>query len=207
MATAPTLVLQGLTYSKCDAVRPICRACTSLDAICEYDTLPGESKQVAARRERQEMREELTEFREIFHYLRTKSQKEVSEVLRLIKSDAEPSTILRLLKEGDIHIDASLLGAQNPHASAMAQIEEHALQSAAFKVPARPWTTVAKDGIVSELISSFFTPENRLICTFVDLEWFLEDMRSQAIGDALLCSPFLVNIMCAIAAVNKNLLI
>lgn len=70
-----------------------------------------------------------------------------------------------------------------------------------FPVPGSPWTTMSDDA-VTELISLFFNhlwPQWR----FVEKDLFLEAMRSGRL-ESMLCSPFLVNSILALASVSMH---
>ena len=82
------------------------------------------------------------------------------------------------------------------------RLDANALRQSNLKVTARPWTVVAGDGVVSELVSLFYTTEQPFISTFVDKTCFLQDMRSGMVRGSELCSLFLVNAMCAYAFVR-----
>lgn len=69
-------------------------------------------------------------------------------------------------------------------------------------VPARPWTTLANDDVVSDLITSFFLLDATFFLAFVEQEAFLEDMRSCSPKTARYCSPVLVNAICALRCVR-----
>nr|POF12921.1 nitrogen assimilation transcription factor nira [Quercus suber] len=67
-----------------------------------------------------------------------------------------------------------------------------------FPVPGHPWTNLVSDDAVTELISMFFNylwPYWRLL----ERDLFLEAMRSERL-DSMLCSPFLVNSILALAS-------
>lgn len=77
-----------------------------------------------------------------------------------------------------------------------------ALNASNLKLQAQPWTTVAGDGLVSELLSSFFACDNWFSLPFVDEGSFLNDMQAGDIGKAGFCSPLLVNALCALRCVS-----
>lgn len=81
-------------------------------------------------------------------------------------------------------------------------LDATAMRQSPIKVPSRPWTNVAGDGIVSHLVSIFFDQEQQFLMPYVDKKIFLADM---ALGDRLnsqFCSPLLVNSICALSAVG-----
>ncbi|KPM43053.1 hypothetical protein AK830_g3527 [Neonectria ditissima] len=74
-------------------------------------------------------------------------------------------------------------------------LNESALKSSAIKVHARPWTVVIGDGLLSELITSFFTWDYSGV---IDRGSFMQDMAAGDVGKARWCSPLLVNAICAL---------
>lgn len=83
------------------------------------------------------------------------------------------------------------------------RIDTDALQASRSKVPARPWTNVAGDGIVSHLISTFLDLEQPYFFPMIDPRAFIVDMKAANIATANYCSPMLVNAMCAVGAVSQ----
>jgi hypothetical protein len=77
------------------------------------------------------------------------------------------------------------------------KLNQEALETVPIKVPARPWTIVAGDGIVSELITEFFANDHLYFFPPIDRMAFLGDMQKADIENARYCSPLLVNAICA----------
>jgi hypothetical protein len=92
------------------------------------------------------------------------------------------------------------LGKQEMHA-----IEADALAKSLIRVPARPWTSVAGDGIVSSLISAFFKWDEPFAYAYVVRDLFVSDMREGIPSRAKYCSPLLVNALCAARSVSPVL--
>jgi hypothetical protein len=91
---------------------------------------------------------------------------------------------------------------ENEEFTALQQLDLDALRRSPIKVPALAWTNVAGDGIVSELISSWFKWDNPFLYAFIDGECFLKDLREADPKKAFYCSPFLVNAICALRSVS-----
>ena len=72
-------------------------------------------------------------------------------------------------------------------------------------MPARPWTIIAGDDIVSHLISIFFDREQTGLGLYMDQRVFVKDMVAGDASKAVNCSPVLVNAMCAYIAVSSFL--
>jgi hypothetical protein len=79
-----------------------------------------------------------------------------------------------------------------------------ALSKSTFRFHARPWMALANDGLVSELLSSFFGSDGSFYLSFVDQRYFLDDMEAGDIEMAEFCSPLLVNAICALRCVSKH---
>ena len=86
--------------------------------------------------------------------------------------------------------------------SALEDLNLSAISASYLKLHARPWTVIAGDGLVSELLSSFFANDNCFYLPFVDQECFLHDMQAGEIIRADFCSPLLVNAICALRSVG-----
>jgi hypothetical protein len=89
-------------------------------------------------------------------------------------------------------------------AFALENLDIAALSESTFQVHARPWTTLADDGVVSELLSSFFASDGCFYLSFVDQQYFLDDIEAGDVGIAKLCSPLLVNAICALRCVSEH---
>lgn len=148
------------------------------------------------------MERDLDDLHELYTYLQTRSEMEVAEIIRRIRTNRDPAAVLRFIKDADLLLEASMAGYRGAEASELRQLDADALRRSSLKVIARPWTVVAGDGIVSELVSKFFAIEQPSFGTFVDETCFLQDMRSGIVRGAKLCSPFLVNAICAFIAVR-----
>ena len=119
----------------------------------------------------------------------------------------DPLGVLRLVKSADLLLQSSNIRPTDQSALAdprVQKLDADALAHSSVKVSARPWTTIAGDGIVSELINSFFAFENTFLLPAIDLEAFLQDMEKRNIGDAKYCSPLLVNALCALRSVSLS---
>lgn len=83
-------------------------------------------------------------------------------------------------------------------------LDLQSLKSNPLRVNARPWTTIGNDGIVSELISSFFVHDNCFYMSFIDQQCFLDDMRAGDVTGSDFCSPLLINAICALRCVSAT---
>jgi hypothetical protein len=144
------------------------------------------------------------DLRELFRYLQVRPDTEVTEIIRRIREDEDPQTVLRFIKDGDLLLEASATSPRSGETNEMQKLDRQALKNSAIKVPARPWTVIAGDGVVSDLVSNFFATCHYFVAVFVDKKCFLQDMRSQSIRSSEFCSPFLVNAICAWTSVCSS---
>jgi len=110
---------------------------------------------------------------------------------------------LKFIKEADLLLSEPSSSSSRILDPRVRKLDLDALRDSPIKVRAYPWTTVAGDGLVSSLISSFFAWDNPFFYSFVDQECFLEDMKQRDPLKAVFCSPLLVNAICAMRAVSK----
>ncbi|KAH6614603.1 hypothetical protein B0J18DRAFT_447034 [Chaetomium sp. MPI-SDFR-AT-0129] len=82
------------------------------------------------------------------------------------------------------------------------RIDNEALAESRHKLPAKPWTSVAGDGLVSHLISDYLSRDEQdpfVHCLLLlDSELFLRDMKRGDLANSQFCSPFLVNTICGL---------
>lgn len=151
------------------------------------------------------MKSDLNDMQELVDYLRFKPLPDVAEVLRRIRSGENPCNVLRLVRDGDLLLQATALcrkGIEFDQEDAIRKLDEAAFKNAHIKVTAKPWSEVGGDGLVSELVSIFFDVEQPFSTAYVDRFCFLEDMKSGTPDKARFCSPALVNSICALSAVR-----
>ena len=150
------------------------------------------------------LQQENDELRELYGYLRYRSEPEANEIYRRIRTSNNPIDVLNFIKQADM-----LLMHPTPWPdrldARLERLDLNSLRNSVFKVPARPWTIVAGDGIVSELISAFFKWDNTFGCSFIHRESFLMDIQKEDPKNAKYCSPFLVNVLCALRCVSLGL--
>ena len=129
------------------------------------------------------------------------------EIYRRVRIANDPLDVIELLRGGDLLLQQRAPeqpGEGDTPTDGLESLEMSALEQSSIKVHARPWTRVAGDGLVSELISSFFAYDNGFYLSFVDQESFLDDMLSSDVANAEFCSPILVNAICALRCVSRS---
>lgn len=132
---------------------------------------------------------------QLYELLRSGSERDAYDLLRLIRSSRDPGSVIEQLEGRTANINRTL---PRPFSTeALRSFDASALRDATVKVPARPWTTVAGDGIVSHLISQFFDLEHPTIMHHIDHETFIHEMTNADASTAEYCTPLLVNAICA----------
>lgn len=194
------------TKARCDGAQPTCSRCHARSIICVYQA--DESRLVRIERlkgERDAMAQENTQLWQLFRMLRDLPRSEADEVLTRLRSGNEPTELLRLARGMALPLPPgpTLVPQLDAQSSTRLQaIDMRALANSALRVSARPWTMVAGDGAVSDLISSFFKWDDTFFFPFIDREAFIEDMRGNEPDTAKFCSPLLVNAICASRCVS-----
>lgn len=152
------------------------------------------------------MKDEYNGLLDLYMYIQTRPLPDAVGVVQRIQRDKDPQAVLRLLRDGDLLLEATATArkfADDNKQATISRIDTAALRLSPIRVPARPWTEVATDGLVSELMSIFFVIEQPFIATFVDRKCFLEEIRTGKPGrDLDFCSSLLVNAICAYTAVS-----
>ena len=132
------------------------------------------------------------------------------EIYRRVRAAVDPMDVVELLRGSDLLLQQSApdrSGGSETPASGLSNLDLSALEHSAIKVRARPWTRVAGDGLVSELMASLFAYDNGFYLSFIDQECFLDDMQAGDVGNAEFCSSLLVNAMCALRCVSCSIVI
>ncbi|KAJ0334268.1 hypothetical protein COL5a_000316 [Colletotrichum fioriniae] len=159
---------------------------------CHYEANQGETVSLALKRKANDLESENVQYKELFRMVCTKSEDEAKEIFRRIRLSGDPLRVLESIRQAEILLP-SLPVNDRVSDSRLAKLNEKAMENSLLRVPAKPWTAVADDGIVSELITDFFSWDNASCFPAVEQNLFLEDMRSGNIKRAKWCSPILVN--------------
>ncbi|KAK5625141.1 hypothetical protein RRF57_000858 [Xylaria bambusicola] len=182
--------------AKCDGERPSCHRCRNKGQECAYELPEDALSRSSARKEiTNRLQRENSELRSLLHDLSRRPDAESYNIYRRLRLTDDPISLVHSIRQAELLLPVTTT--DGDESATLQQIEANALDGSVIKVPARPWTTVAGDGIVSELISAWFKWDNTFLYPFVDHECFLKDIRSADPGNATYCSPFLVNTICA----------
>ncbi|KAM5362707.1 hypothetical protein ACJA88_013903 [Fusarium oxysporum] len=183
---------------KCNGERPVCKTCASKRVPCSW-TVANHQTTVSASRH-QAVQVENERLREVYALLQTLPESEARQMFARIRDADDPITVLNLARGASTLRDPPSPRPEitstgwNPRVDALSL---KTLSESPIRVHAKPWTAVAGDGLVSQLISSFFTWDDAFFYPFIDLQAFLKDMNSGEVKKARYCSPFLVNAICA----------
>lgn len=142
------------------------------------------------------------QYRELFQLLCTKPEDEALELFRRIRESGEPFILFEAVRQAEVLFP-------NPSPSEtygsyqLERLDRLALDGSIIKVPARPWTIVAGDGLVSELITNLFHFNGTYLLPVLEKDVFIEDMKSGHVTGSRYCTPFLVNAICAVESVSS----
>lgn len=184
---------------QCDGGQPVCGRCQSLHLTCEYEISPSDkSRKAVLQRRLGEIENERNDLRDLLNMIQTQPEDEATEIFRRLRMNRDPLMTLQSIRHAK-----TLLPNPDPVSQYQGypQIETLDAESGRWsplKVRARPWTTVAGDGIVSALISKFFAWDGAYILPFIDRNCFIRDMKSGNLEQSQFCSPFLVSAICTL---------
>ena len=195
------LLWQTLTI-KCDGRRPACSRCIQHKVECSYIAAEGETHSLALKRKHGTLLEEVDQLKELFSLMHKRSHQEAHEIFKRIRSTNDPIAILQSIKDAELLLSRPLPGVYND--PRIQRLDADSIQNSSIKVPARPWTMVAGDGIVSELITNFFENDHGYLVPLIHRGSFLKEMRTRSAREAKYCSPTLVNSICALKCVNAH---
>ncbi|KAI0409208.1 putative C6 transcription factor [Xylaria palmicola] len=184
--------------TKCDGERPACGKCRNRGQDCIYELPQDALSRSSARKEIQnQLQRENLELRQLFHHLSKRPELEAYNIFQRIRASDDPIAVAHTIKQAELLLPPTPSD-EHGELTTLNQLEFDALGRSPIKVPARPWTAVAGDGIVSELVSAWFKWDNAFLYPFIDRQCFLQDMRKGDPRTAKYCSPFLVNAICAL---------
>ncbi|KAJ4258159.1 hypothetical protein NW762_008300 [Fusarium torreyae] len=153
----------------------------------KYDSLMLENKQ----------------YRELFNAIHKKPDYEAREIFNRLRTSDQPLSVLESVRQAEVLLPdlTACAWIADPQP---ARLDQKALQSSTIQVPAKPWTVVAGDGIVSELVTDFFTWDNSYLFPVVDRVTFVDEMKAGDPTRAQWCSALLVNAICAQRCLNEQ---
>jgi hypothetical protein len=188
--------------TKCNRHQPVCGRCNALEADCEYDVgLADRSRKAALKRrliEAENERDSLRDLRDLLNFIQTQPDAEAHEIFRRLRANRDPILILQSIRQARLLLPSTSHTAHYDTNPQLELLDAQGSRWSPLKLRARPWTDVAGDGIVSALISSFFSFDGIYMLPFVDRHCFVRDMNRRDGNQSQFCSPFLVNAICTL---------
>ncbi|KJZ68072.1 hypothetical protein HIM_12535 [Hirsutella minnesotensis 3608] len=181
---------------KCDGKRPLCGQCARKGEDCQYEAGEGETVLLALKKRYGALEKEHTRYKELFNLLRSRPDRDANEILRRLRTAEEPLVVLEAINHAELLLQGPSFEEEVCN-ERLLRLDQQALENSVIKVPARPWTEVAGHGLVSELITDYFTWDNTYLLPSIDRNVFIGEMTQCEISSARWCSPLLVNAMCA----------
>lgn len=175
--------------AKCDGRRPTCGRCLSNGVQCTYTTKVNETLTQADKREKARYKKERDDLLHLLTSIRDKPQREAENIFARLRVFNDPFEVCQSLRDAELLPFVSSSPAKLPSPSDANEIID-------IHVPARPWTTLVNDAVVSRLVSRFFSPGSQLFPA-IDRDVFVSDMQAKNLTTSKLCSPLLANAVCA----------
>ncbi|KAI0427478.1 putative C6 transcription factor [Xylaria sp. FL1042] len=183
--------------TKCDGERPACRRCRNKGQDCTYELPQDALSRSSARKEiANRLQRENSQLRQLFHDLSKRPEPEAYDIFQRLRGEDDPIALAHSIRQAELLLPLRAPEELNEFTT-LQRLDADALEASIIKVPALPWTTVAGDGIVSELISAWFKWDNAFLSSFIDRDCFTRDMCAADPENATYCSSFLVNTICA----------
>lgn len=85
---------------QCDALRP-CGSCADRQTPCHYETEVGETYAQASKRKYEEVSQAYDTYKELFDFIRTRNERDVSGIIRRIRSGQDPEAIVKSVATRD----------------------------------------------------------------------------------------------------------
>lgn len=188
-----------LSISKCNSKQPVCDRCQNLHLECEYAVGPADkSRKAALQRILGEVESERDDLRDLLNLIQTLPDDEAGEVFRRLRANRDPLMILQSIRQANLLLPNPDPVSQLQGYPQIEKLDAESSRWSPLKLRARPWTTVAGDGVVSELISKFFAWDGAYMLPFIDRICFIRDMKTGDIARSQFCSPFLVSAICTL---------
>lgn len=175
------------------------------NSACEYRANEGETRAVALKRRGKTAEEELAQMHQLFDFIHNRTEPDAWEIFKRLRLSKDPLAVLQSVRDADLvmpnpSLVAAAGGLSDPR---IRKLDDDARDNSPIHVPARPWTAVAGDGLVSELVCGLFAWDAYPF-PFFQPDALLADMRRMDPRAAQYCSPFLINAICAFRAVRPS---
>ncbi|KAI9148645.1 Notoamide biosynthesis transcriptional activator notL' [Paramyrothecium foliicola] len=192
--------------AKCSGAKPKCARCLTRKLECDYDDDDIARLRLDDLRKRcREVSRVNENLQALLLYLTQQPEIDAIGILQRLRTTDNPMAVAESLRLGDSMMQKRVDSVPKNECEELRLIDQEALAGSPIKVPALPWTSIAGDGIVSELISSFITFEHTFLFSFVDRDAFLEDMRHNPPQNTQYCSSLLVNAICSLRSVRLTM--
>ncbi|KAL8783320.1 MAG: hypothetical protein Q9195_009428, partial [Heterodermia aff. obscurata] len=98
----------------CEGQRPSCAKCVQAGESCVYEVAEDETRYTALKKTNKSLMEDNSEMQQLLDCLRTRSEAEALDILHRLRSGADPSTVLELVRDGDLLLQASTRRSSGP---------------------------------------------------------------------------------------------
>jgi hypothetical protein len=178
---------------------------------CQYDADAGESRTSTLKKkynlldkEARQLRAEAHQLKRLYGYICASTEDEAYKLFKHIRASGNSNPVDALRSFGQ---DVGLTKEYTESPGSTERSDDTGHQAAAgfsIAVPALPWTVVANDEVVSELLSQYFTYDYLYVFPPIPRHIFVDEMKLGNIVTAVYCSPLLVNAICAQQCVSSR---
>ncbi|KAL4974630.1 hypothetical protein BDW66DRAFT_161074 [Aspergillus desertorum] len=201
---------------------PPCQNCVANNIECLVNELADQRRKLPQKRKLESLEQSNDVLSRLLSAIRNSESKKVIQLINLIRSNPPLPELQEYLAENFSRLEIE----ESPKLSQVQQYlrrESDAMEQSAaaprpprrmldvrrladnpaYRVPAKPWTTVtADDDLVSHLISLYFTWTNPFLC-WIDKDVFISEMQKRDLRSRY-CTPFLVNAILSEASYNSD---
>jgi hypothetical protein len=154
-----------------------------------------------------QLREESRQFKKLYGLIRTAIEHEAFQIFQSIRSSTNyiPIAIPNFVGQ-----DHDPLAGHTASPGLTKENDEAMVETSsacAIKVQALPWTVVAGNDVVSELIAQYFTFDYLYVFPPIPRSAFVHEMKNGDPAAATACTPLLVNAICAQQCVSSSHLV
>ena len=93
--------------NQCEGQRPSCTKCVQAGESCVYEVAEDQTRYTALKKNNQTLLEDNSEMQQLFDCLRTRSETEALAILHRLRSGADPTSVLNMVRDSDLLLQAS----------------------------------------------------------------------------------------------------
>ena len=99
--------LKLMHSNQCEGQRPSCAKCVQAGESCVYEVPEDETRYTALKKSNKTLADDNSEMQQLLDSLRTRSEPEALAILHRMRTGADPYSVLKLVRDGDLLLQAS----------------------------------------------------------------------------------------------------